>query len=99
MPRQSEAPDDKRFLIYNAKMSEFLWTGNRVETQIERIPVPSIRCYRIFYLIQCHIICAHENSRVVGLVVAASTLRRYSFGLRLAIEQADTRPAMPVSFG
>ena len=30
--------------------------------------------------------------------VAASTLRRYSFGLRLAIAQADARPAMPASF-
>ena len=30
--------------------------------------------------------------------VAASTLRRYSFGLRLAIAQADARSAMPVSF-
>ena len=30
--------------------------------------------------------------------VAASTLRRYSFGLPLAIAQADARPAMPVSF-
>ena len=30
--------------------------------------------------------------------VAASTLRRYSFGLRLAIAQADARPVMPVSF-
>ena len=30
--------------------------------------------------------------------VAASTLRRYSLGLRLAIAQADARPAMPVSF-
>ena len=28
--------------------------------------------------------------------VAASTLRRYSFGLRLAIAQADARPALPV---
>ena len=30
--------------------------------------------------------------------VAASTVRRYSFGLRLAIAQADARPTMPVSF-
>ena len=30
--------------------------------------------------------------------VAASTLRRSSFGLRLAIAQADARPAMPASF-
>ena len=30
--------------------------------------------------------------------VAASTLRRYSFGLRLAIAQADARPVMPASF-
>ena len=30
--------------------------------------------------------------------VAASILRRYSFSLRLAIAQADSRPAMPVSF-
>ena len=30
--------------------------------------------------------------------VAASTLRLYSLGLRLAIAQADVRPAMPVSF-
>ena len=30
--------------------------------------------------------------------VAASTLRRYYFGLRLAIAQADARPAMPASF-
>ena len=30
--------------------------------------------------------------------VAASILRRYSFGLRLAIAQADARPAMPASF-
>ena len=30
--------------------------------------------------------------------VAVSTLRRHSFGLRLAIAQADVRPAMPVSF-
>ena len=30
--------------------------------------------------------------------VAASTSRRYSFGLRLAIAQADARPAMPASF-
>ena len=30
--------------------------------------------------------------------VAASPLRRYSLGLRLAIAQADARPAMPVSF-
>ena len=30
--------------------------------------------------------------------VAASNLRRYFFGLRLAIAQADARPAMPVSF-
>ena len=29
--------------------------------------------------------------------VAASTLRRYSFSLRLAIAQADARPAMPAS--
>ena len=29
--------------------------------------------------------------------VAASTLRRYYFGLRLAIAQAKARPAMPVS--
>ena len=29
---------------------------------------------------------------------AASTLRRYSFDLRLAIAQADARPAMPASF-
>ena len=29
--------------------------------------------------------------------VAASTLRRYSFGLRLAIAQADARLAMPAS--
>ena len=29
--------------------------------------------------------------------IAASTLRRYSFGLRLAIAQADARPVMPVS--
>ena len=29
--------------------------------------------------------------------VAGSTLQRYSFGLRLAIAQADARPAMPVS--
>ena len=30
--------------------------------------------------------------------VAASTLRRYSFVLRLAIAQADARPVMSVSF-
>ena len=30
--------------------------------------------------------------------VAASTLWRYSFGLRLAIAQADARPVMPISF-
>ena len=30
--------------------------------------------------------------------VAASTLRRYSFGLRLAIAQADARPAMPFRY-
>ena len=30
--------------------------------------------------------------------VAASTLPRYFFGLRLAIAQADARPAMPASF-
>ena len=30
--------------------------------------------------------------------VAASTSRRYSFGIRLAIAQTDARPAMPVSF-
>ena len=30
--------------------------------------------------------------------VAASTLRRYSFGLRLAIAQVDARPTMPISF-
>ena len=30
--------------------------------------------------------------------VTASTLRRYSFGHRLAIAQADARPAMPVFF-
>ena len=30
--------------------------------------------------------------------VAASTLGRYSFGLRLTIAQVDARPAMPVSF-
>ena len=30
--------------------------------------------------------------------IATSTLRRYSLGLRLAIAQADTRPAMPLSF-
>ena len=30
--------------------------------------------------------------------VAASTLRRYSFFLRLAIAQADARPVMPISF-
>ena len=30
--------------------------------------------------------------------VAASTLRRYSYGLRLAIAPADARPAMPASF-
>ena len=30
--------------------------------------------------------------------VAASTLRRYSFGLRLAIAQADARPVIPISF-
>ena len=29
--------------------------------------------------------------------VAAYTLRRYSFGFRLAIAQADARPAVPVS--
>ena len=29
---------------------------------------------------------------------AASTLRQYSFGLRLAIAQADARPTMPISF-
>ena len=29
------------------------------------------------------------------LQFAASTLRRYSFGLRLALAQADARPAMP----
>ena len=29
---------------------------------------------------------------------AASTLRRYFFGLRLAIVQADARPTRPVSF-
>ena len=29
--------------------------------------------------------------------VAASTLRRYTLGLRLAIAQADTRPVMPIS--
>ena len=29
---------------------------------------------------------------------AASTLRRYSFRLRLAITQADARPVMPISF-
>ena len=29
--------------------------------------------------------------------VAASTLRRYSFGLHLAIAQADARPVMPIS--
>ena len=29
--------------------------------------------------------------------VAASTLRRYFFGLRLAIAQADARPVMPMS--
>ena len=30
--------------------------------------------------------------------IAASTLRRYSFGLRLIIAQADARPVMPASF-
>ena len=30
--------------------------------------------------------------------VAASTLRRYFLGLRLAIAQADAKPAMPASF-
>ena len=30
--------------------------------------------------------------------VAASTLQRYTLGLRLTIAQADARPAMPVSF-
>ena len=30
--------------------------------------------------------------------IAASTLRRYSFGLRPAIAQADARPVMPISF-
>ena len=30
--------------------------------------------------------------------VAASTLRRYSFGLRLTISQADARPVMTISF-
>ena len=29
---------------------------------------------------------------------SSSTLRRYSFGLRLAIAQADARPVMPISF-
>ena len=30
--------------------------------------------------------------------VAASTLRRYSFGLRRTIAKADARPAMPIFF-
>ena len=30
--------------------------------------------------------------------VAASTLRRYSFGLRLTIAQADARPVMSIPF-
>ena len=33
-----------------------------------------------------------------GQRVAASTLRRYSFGLRLAIAQVDARPVMSISF-
>ena len=39
-------------------------------------------------------VCGHMSEQRV----AASTLRQYSFGLRLPIDQADARPAMPVSF-
>ena len=46
--------------------------------------------------------CSVRSGQVWGHTpeqrVAASTLRRSSLGLRLAIAQADARPAMPASF-
>ena len=49
-----------------------------------------------------HIIHNARSGQVWGHTpqqrVAASTLRRYDFGLRLATAQADAGPAMPISF-
>ena len=48
-------------------------------------------------------VCPHlvRSNQLLGYTsecVAASTSRRYSFGLRLAIAQADARPVIPISF-
>ena len=65
------------------------------------IQEPNVTPASLPYKLKIHNIMGFRSGQVRGGYAGAARRRvhlRYSFGLRLAIAQADARPAMPVSF-